>query len=85
MDNYKTYTKKEIREELGISATTFNRWLQMSCEKHLLKTNYNRCQRVLTPKQYQIIAEILVIAPPEAGKDATIKNDHTKKLDLRGQ
>jgi len=56
-------TKKELRQTLGVSATTLNRWLNVLYYEQLKPHGYRKCQRIFSHRQKLIIEKLLVIVP----------------------
>jgi hypothetical protein len=55
-----TYSKADMAGFYGVSVTTFLEWINVDAiMSRLLQTGYQRTQKVLKPKQVQIIVEHL--------------------------
>lgn len=54
-------TKKELRQRLNISQTTLARLLNVIMLAELKQTGYRKTQRILLPKQLEVIDEVVGI------------------------
>lgn len=61
MEEATVITKKELRQKLEVSQRTLSRWLNYRYYAELQKRGYYRNQKILTPSQYSVVKDLLVI------------------------